>query len=217
MNIAQLATSRYTTKAFDPQRKIPGELIAQIYSLLRHSASSVNSQPWHFLVAQSDEAKMRVAKSTVPEFAFNEQKILQASHVVVLCARKDMDEAHLQSILQQEVRDGRLGSEEARVGQDRSRRFFIDLNRKAAGGIGPWIDRQVYLSLGTLLLGVRALGIDACPMEGANFQKIDAEFDLGAKNLRSIVVVSLGYRSEADLNAKMQKSRLPEADVITTL
>lgn len=42
MDIAELATSRYSTKAFDPTRQIPSELVTQLYSLPRHSASSVN-------------------------------------------------------------------------------------------------------------------------------------------------------------------------------
>lgn len=217
INIAELATSRYSTKAFDPEKQIPDELITQIYSLLRYGASSVNLQPWHFLVAQSAQAKARIAQSTVPGFAYNESKILNASHVVVFCARKDIDESHLQAILQQETADGRFANDEARSRQDSSRRSYVDLNRNAPGGIDAWIDKQIYLSLGSLLWGARALNIDACPMEGVDFKKLDAALELGTQNLRSVVVACLGYRSTADFNSTLPKSRLPQANVIRTL
>lgn len=217
MNIVDAATSRYTTKAFDPKREISSELMARVHALLRNSASSVNSQPWHFLVAHSEQAKSRIAQATLPGYAYNESKILHASHVIVFCARKDMDEQHLQALLAQEDRDGRFADATARQRQDASRRFYVDLNRQSRLGLDAWIDKQIYLNLGTLLLGASALGIDACPMEGADFQKIDAEFGLDAQNLRSVVIASLGYRSDDDFNAQLPKSRLPEADIIHTL
>lgn len=36
MNIAKLVTTRYTTKAYDPQRKISSELMEQLQTLLRY-------------------------------------------------------------------------------------------------------------------------------------------------------------------------------------
>ena len=59
MNIAKIATTRRTTKAFDPARKLPAEVVDQIETLLRYSPSSVNSQPWHFVIVSSDEGKGR--------------------------------------------------------------------------------------------------------------------------------------------------------------
>lgn len=85
MTIVQAAQSRYSTKAFDASRKLPEEKVAAVKELIRMSASSVNSQPWHFIVASSEEGKARIAKATQGGFAFNERKILDASHVVVFC------------------------------------------------------------------------------------------------------------------------------------
>ncbi|EIC2761855.1 nitroreductase family protein, partial [Vibrio vulnificus] len=62
MTIVQAAQSRYSTKAFDASRKLPEEKVAAVKELIRMSASSVNSQPWHFIVASSEEGKARIAK-----------------------------------------------------------------------------------------------------------------------------------------------------------
>ena len=41
MNVAQLATTRRTAKAFAPDRPLPADLLEQIRVLLRYSPSSV--------------------------------------------------------------------------------------------------------------------------------------------------------------------------------
>ena len=217
MNISGIAQARYTTKAFDRNRKIPADQVSQLRDLLRYAPSSVNSQPWHYVMSGSEEGKARIAKSTSAAYAFNTPKIQNASHVVVFCARHDMDESHFASLLAQEQKDGRFATEQARQGQDNGRRFFVDLNRQSSTGVSAWIEKQVYLSLGTLLLGAGVLGIDACPMEGFDAAILDSELNLTARGLRSVAVVALGYRHPDDANAKTPKSRLDEHLIFTDI
>ena len=117
MDITHFAKNRHSTKAFDPSLKISEETFAQIRTLLRFSPSSVNSQPWHYVVASTEEGKQRVASATAKDYAYNEPKILNASHVVVLCARTELDETHLSNVLEQEDADGRFASEDAKQTQ----------------------------------------------------------------------------------------------------
>lgn len=215
MNIAEIAISRRTTKAFDPARKLPADVVEQIETLLRFSPSSVNSQPWHYLIASSEEGKARVAKATVGTYAFNEPKVRNASHVVVFCTRANIDEQHLAALLAQEAEDGRFANDEARAAQQRGRSHFVGMHRFEKRDAQHWMEKQVYLALGTLLLGAGALGIDACPIEGFDQAALDAEFDLRAKGYTSAVLVALGYRGADDFNATLPKSRLPESAVIS--
>lgn len=217
MNIANIAKTRYTTKAFDSTRKISADQLLQLRDLLRYAPSSVNSQPWHYVISGSEEGKARIAKSTSAAYAFNMPKIQNASHVVVFCARQDMDEAHFDSLLAQEQKDGRFATDQARQGQDNGRRFFVDLNRQSPTGVSAWIEKQVYLSLGTLLLGAGVMGIDACPMEGFDSAILDSELNLTARGLRSVAIVALGYRHTDDLNAKSPKSRLDAHAIFTDI
>jgi nitroreductase/dihydropteridine reductase len=80
-----------------------------------------------------------------------------------------------------------------------------------------WTEKQVYLALGTLLLGAAAMGIDTCPMEGFAQNTLDTELGLRKQGLVSSVIVALGHRSPTDFNARLPKSRLPRESVITTL
>lgn len=217
MDIARIAQTRYTTKAFDPEKKIPQAQICQLRTLLRNSPSSVNSQPWHFVIASSPEAKARITRATQQNFAYNEPKIRNASHVVILCGRTRLDDAHLDAVIAQEKQDGRFATPEAMANQDKSRRFYVNLHQSQLQDEKTWIERQVYLALGALLLGAGALGIDACPMEGFDTAVLDAELGLAERGLTALVMVALGYRGADDFNAKLPKSRLPEAAVFTEL
>lgn len=216
MNIALAARRRHSCKAFDGERKIPAGLFGQLRELLRWSPSSTNSQPWHFLIAATPEGKAQVAQSATGLFAYNAPKILNASHIVVLCARRDMEPEYLDALLAQEQADGRFDSEEARTRQAQVRGFYVGHQRKA-GTLDAWMHKQVYLALGGLLLGAGALDIDACPMEGFDAAVLDETLGLAAQGFAAQVIVALGYRSAGDFNAAAPKSRLPEAALFTDI
>lgn len=215
MNILSAAKKRHTAKAYDTERRIPEDVMQQVYGLLRNSASSVNSQPWHFIVANTPEGRARIAKATQGSYGYNAAKVNDASHVIVLCARIDMDEAHLEAVLDQEERDGRFRDAQARAGQDATRRGYVNQHRYGTKDVAQWLEKQVYLALGTALVGAATLEIDATPMEGFDQKILDAEFGLNEKGLSSLVLVSFGYSSPADFNAGLPKSRLSQEATFT--
>ncbi|WP_214050576.1 oxygen-insensitive NAD(P)H nitroreductase [Morganella morganii] len=217
MTITQAVMQRYSTKSFDPAKKISDEVMNSIKTLLRYSPSSVNIQPWHFIIAASEEGKNRIAKSTRPGFEFNTAKITDASHVVLLCAKTDVDEAYMNSVLEQEDKDGRYATPEHKAMNNGGRTFFVNLHKETLGDLPHWAAKQVFLNMGTLLLGASALSVDAVPMEGMDFNTLDTEFGLSAKGLAPVAVVSLGYRKEDDFNAALPKSRLPEEQILTVI
>ncbi|WP_223807015.1 oxygen-insensitive NAD(P)H nitroreductase [Marichromatium sp. AB31] len=217
MNIAHYAQTRHATKAFDPERRIPEAEIETLRALLRNAPSSVNAQPWHFVIAATESGKARVSMSTEAGHTYNTPKIVDASHVVVLCARTEIDDDYLEHLLAQERADGRFPTEEAEARQRATRGFYVGLHRDELGDLDQWAEKQVYLALGSLLLGAATLGIDACPIEGFNREVLDVELGLRERGLSAVVLVALGYRAETDFNAVLPKSRLQEQDVFSDL
>lgn len=217
MDIAQLATRRRTAKSFDPARKIPDAVFAQLRTLLRYSPSSVNSQPWHFLVAATAAAKARLARAATGPYAYNAPKIQNASHVVVLCARTGLNDAQLADLLEQERQDNRFPRPEDLEKQRLARAAYVDFHRTIRADLPHWLEKQVYIALGTLLFGAAALDLDACPMEGFDADILDRELGLAAKGFRPLVIVALGYRGADDWNARLPKSRLPAEALFTDL
>ena len=214
MNIRTITEKRYSTKSFDPAKKIPAEDFAQIEAALRNSPSSVNIQPWHFVIADNEAGKARIAKAA-EAFPFNTAKITEASHVVVFAARLRADEPYLQDILEQEDKDGRYAEAAHKKDGGDARRTFLGIHRDTFKDERQWLSNQVHINLGFTLMAAAALGIDAVPMEGVDLNALDAEFGLAEQGYHAAAVVSFGYRAADDFNAKLPKSRL-EPDVIFT-
>lgn len=218
MTLSQLAQQRYTAKAYDDSRRLGEADLAQLQTLLQLAPSSVNSQPWHFIFAGSSEAKARIARVGAHEqYAYNGPKIIRASHLVILCVRTDLSEEHLAAVLAQETADGRFADEAARQMGGKVRAGYVALHKEVLQDLPHWMEKQVYIALGSLLLGAATLGIDATAMEGLDFAALDAELGLADKGLRALVAVCLGYHSDEDFNADLPKSRLPKQQVISQI
>ncbi|WP_367990394.1 oxygen-insensitive NAD(P)H nitroreductase [Vibrio sp. NTOU-M3] len=215
MSIVRAAQARYSTKAFDSSRKITDDKVAELKELIRMSPSSVNSQPWHFILASTEEGKARIAKAAQGGFSFNERKILDASHVLVFCAKTDINEEYLLEVLQSEEEAGRFADEESKQAMHGGRSYFVNMHRYDLKDVKHWMEKQVYLNVGTLLLGAAAMDIDAVPIEGFDANVLDEEFGLRQQGFTGVVIVPLGYHSEDDFNAKLPKSRFAQEQVFT--
>lgn len=215
-DIIHYVKKRYSAKTYLADRKIPEADIEKVKELLRFSASSTNAQPWHFILASSDEAKSKIAKST-EAYPFNTQAILDASHVVVFCAKTSIDEEFLLKVLEQEVKDGRFDlAPEFKDKMHEGRSWFVNLHKNEINDVDEWMAKQVYLNVGSFLLGVSTLGIDSLPMEGIQFDVLDKEFNLKEKGYASTVVVTIGYAdTKNDYNANIKKSRLEYNEILT--
>lgn len=181
------------------------------------SPSSTNLQPWHFIIASTEEGKKRIAKGTQGFFSFNEAKVLNASHVVLFCSRITADEDYMQHLLSVEEMDGRFPNEQVKQGMNGGRNAFANIHKYDLKDLPHWMEKQVYLNIGNFLLGVATLGIDAVPMEGIDVKALDEEFGLREKGFTAVTAVSIGYRAATDFNItdKTPKSRLPEEEIFT--
>ena len=197
MNIAQIADiakTRHSCKAFDPSRQLSSAQLQQLQDLLYWAPSSINSQPWHFFLASSTAGKEKIAQGMAGEhYAYNAQKVRDAALVVVFCAKTDLSAADIDAVLAQEAADGRFASAEAQAKRQAACHFFTDGHR-AKGDLPEWLAHQSYLALGQLLLGAAAMGLDACPIEGFDPALMDEVFGLPAQGLRSVVAAEVGSR-----------------------
>ena len=217
MNLIDLASQRYATKVFDANKRLDAETFAQIKALLRLSPSSVNSQPWHFFIADNAAARQRLSQATQGAYVANAAKVLDASHVIVFCVKTKLDDAYLQKLLLSEEKDGRFKTPELKDLTEKTRAMYVAIHQEARQDTQDWLEKQVYLNMGTVLLGAAVLGVDAVPIEGFDAQILNEELGLSTKGLNSVAMIALGYRKADDVNAELPKSRLPEAEIMTTL
>ncbi|MGA9698776.1 oxygen-insensitive NAD(P)H nitroreductase [Acinetobacter sp.] len=217
MDLLNVSKTRYTTKAYDPIRKIPKEQIARLLEILRLTPSSINIQPWHFFIADNQAAKERIAKALVGKYAYNAPKVLDSSHTILFCTKADISEQHLDNLLAQDDISGRFKDEKAKQGQKDSRSGYVNYYRNEKGDIQRWAENQTFIALGQILLAAGIEGIDATPIGGFDEQIINDELQLTEKGLVPSVLLTLGYRSENDFNAQLPKSRLDKEQIFTQL
>lgn len=182
----ELAQTRYTTKVYDPTKKISDEQIEQLAEILRLTPSSVNSQPWQFVIISDENIKERLANASM---GGNVARIKQASHLVVFRGLKDGSNFNA------------YGG--ASLGKDK------DANVRA------WIGHQVYISLGFFLAGCADMGIDSTAMEGIAPDEYDKILNIG-NDYETLFAVAIGYRSSDDRNQpnKRPKTRKPKEEVV---
>ncbi|MFI3208745.1 MAG: oxygen-insensitive NAD(P)H nitroreductase [Eubacteriales bacterium] len=214
MDILNALKTRYSTKEFDNTKNLTEEQISQLEELLQLSPSSTNIQPWHFVMATTEEGKKRIAKGASGFFSFNEAKVLDASAVIVFASQVDLTEKQLLNVLDKEEADGRFPQEEFKEQNHGARSIFANMHKYDYKDFQHWADKQVYLNLGNFLLGVATLGLDAIAMEGLDLKVLDEEFGLREKGFTSSVVVAVGYHKESDFNKDLPKSRLAKEEII---
>ena len=217
MDLLNISKTRYTTKAYDPIRKIPQEQITRLLEILRLTPSSINIQPWHFFIADNPVAKERIAKALVGKYAYNAPKVLESSHTILFCTKADISEQHLDNLLTQDDISGRFKDSNAKQGQKDSRAGYVNYYRNEKGDIQRWAENQTFIALGQILLAAGIEGIDATPIGGFDEQIINDELQLTEKGLIPSVLLTLGYRSENDFNARFPKSCLSKEEIFTQL
>ena len=124
-DVLQLLRTRYTTKHYDASRPVSDEDLAVLLEALRLSPTSVNGQYTKFFVAKTPEARARLMPAVMD---FNQERVKNASHLIVFAVPKTPTEEHLRAVLEQETADGRFPADMPEAVRDAGRRRFTDRN-----------------------------------------------------------------------------------------
>ena len=103
--------ARYTTKKYDPNRKIAREDLDILYESMRLSASSINSQPWKFIVIQSDEAKKRMYDTFANLYQFNQPHIFESSQIILFAYNPNYTREDYAKVVDKGIEDKRIAIE----------------------------------------------------------------------------------------------------------
>ncbi len=196
---------RYATKKFDISKKIPEGDLDDLLESLRLSASSFGLQPWKFIVITDSKLRKELRRH-----AWNQSQVTDASHLIVLCARTDINENYVNGHIQNISRARNIPLEDLKDYENKIMNSIKSMTKEA---VMEWNKRQVYIALGFLLLAAAHKRIDACPMEGFDKNKFDEVLKLKEQNLTSVVLCPAGYRSAEDTNASLKKVRLDKKEI----
>ncbi len=209
---------RYTTKKYDASKRISAEDMAIIKEALRLSPSSINSQPWKFIIVESDAAKQRLHDTFVNKHQFNQPHAKEASHTLLLAHNPHYTkEGNYSKVVDVEVSSGHLPAEM----YDTMYNFaytFAEANTDENGFNGHWTKTQVYIALGNIMHTLARMGIHSTPMEGIDPEMITELFKEELDGHVCEVALAMGYPLESeDYNFGKPKARLAQEDVITVI
>lgn len=208
--------SRYTAKKYDAAKRISDEDLAVIKEALRLSASSINSQPWKFIIVESDEAKQRLHNTYANKHQFNQPHAKEASHTILFAYDPEFTRDKYRRRVDAEVSSGHLPAEmyDTFMGAY----AFAEANTDENGFNGGWTKAQVYLALGNILHVLARLGIASTPMEGIDAEMISELFHEELDGHVCEVALAMGYHKEGeDFNFGLPKARLAAEEVIAVL
>lgn len=200
MSLIESLKWRYAVKKYSEQ-KVSDADVKTILEATNLSASSAGLQPYRVIVVENPEIRKQLA-----EGGFNPQ-VIEASHLLVFATIENLTTEHVDDYMQRMANTRGLPVEAL---GDFRKILIANITKNTQIENLIWATKQAYIGLGTALIAAADLRIDATPMEGFNPMQFDEILGLKEKGLRSVVLLSLGYRNEGkDPFVNAVKVRLP--------
>ena len=205
MNLLEILNWRYATKRMNGEQ-VPQEKLDNILDAIQLSASSAGLQPYKVIVI-SDPA----LKETIKPIANNQPQITESAHLLVFAAWDNVTEPRIHEYISRIATTRNVPIESLDIFAGNLRGNML---KRTAEENFNWASRSTYIALGTGLVAAANEQVDATPMEGFNPVAMDELLGLREQGLRSVVIMTLGYRDAANdylVNAK--KVRTPKEDL----
>lgn len=197
---------RYAVKKFDTNKKISSVKLNHIIQAAILSPSSYGLQPYKIIVIKNQETKKKLQK-----YSKNNIQITDSSHVIILAIKK---------LCIQEINKyfkNMISLRNKNINQYHKYKKTIIKNlikTKTKKQQESWQKEQVYIMLGILIYYCALEKIDTCPIGGFENKKFDKILNLKNQNLKSVIVLTLGYRSNNDSYQYEKKVRSSTSDLV---
>jgi len=194
---------RHACKIFDDTKKINDEEMLYILEAGRKSPSSFGMEGWKFLVITNEALKEKLRP-----VCWDQIQVTSCSHLVIILA----------AIENVKVESGEVKKRFSRRDMPQeSLDFYMDIYAKhlektlsSDENIYHWTSKQSYIALANMMTAAAYIGIDSCPIEGFEKEKVEAILELDTTKWQLSVLVPFGYR----LNEQSKQLRLPFDEVV---
>ncbi|MDH5533773.1 MAG: NAD(P)H-dependent oxidoreductase [Candidatus Pacebacteria bacterium] len=193
---------RHATKKFDKNKKVDQEILSQLLEAIRMTPTSLGLQPFHTYVITDQKIKNKIKDNS-----YLQSQVSENSHLLVICSR--IDAANRVNEYVELCAKGKLVESIKLKPMETMMKGYM--KGKSKEDIRSWADAQAYIALGFAMAACAELGVDSCPIGGFNPPAVDKILDL-PENLRSTVLLPIGYRKE---DPKKKKIRFSNEDLFT--
>lgn len=209
MKLTEILNWRYATKKMNG-KTVPQEKIDYILEAARLAPSSSGLQPYQIFVITNKELLAQIQP-----ISWNQTQITDASHLLVFAAWDGYSPERIATVFDRTVAERGLPAD----AMDDYKKMLWDLYEPLGQ---EWhanhSARQAYISFGLAIAAAAEQQVDATPMEGFLPEKMDELLGLEALGLKSVVILPLGYRDEAnDWLVNLKKVRTPVSEFVTEI
>lgn len=199
MNIIDSLKWRYATKKFDDTLKIEESKIDIIKNAFNLTATSFGLQTINLIVISN-----KALREALVEHSYFQKQVLEASHLLVICIQNDILDTDIDNYFDN-VKAIRNTPETILSPYRNDLKSYM--KKMSLKERQQWSKNQAYIVLGNLMTVCALEEIDSCPMEGFNPEAYDKLLDLESRNLKSVLLLPIGYRSKDDMFASFKKVR----------
>jgi len=179
---------RYATKKMNPNKAVSEEKVGFILESIRLSASSSGLQPYDVIVVTNPEVRAQI----LPH-AWSQQQVTDCSHLLVFAAWDNYTAERINTMFDL-VNDKRGFKNQG--WEDYRQMLLNTYPQRDAQTNFEHAARQAYIGLGSALIAAAEMKVDSTPMEGFLPEKVDEILGLKERNLKSVLLLPLGYREE---------------------
>jgi len=201
MSYLEKLNQRYATKAMNG-KVVPQGKIDNILEAIRLAPTSSGLQPFEVIVVTDAETK-----SKIREIAWNQSPVTDCSHLLVFAAwdHYTADRINHMFDLTNEIRGFK------NEGWENYRQMLLSSYPQRDPEVSyQHATRQAYIALMSAMTQAAYEDVDSVPMEGFDNVALDEILGLKDKNLRSSVILPVGYRdAEKDWLVNLEKVRKP--------
>lgn len=194
---------RHACKVFDVSKKISDEDIHTILEAGRKSPSSFGMEAWKFLVITNDELKAQIKP-----LCWNQEQITSCSHLVIVLAGIESVRVSSGEVEKRFAR--REMSQEQLEGYMKLYADHLSDTLSSEENIYSWTVKQTYIASANMMSAGAFLGIDSCPIEGFEKDKLEELLELDSSQFQLALLLPFGYR----INPQSTQLRLDFDEVV---
>ena len=201
MELVEALNWRYATKKMNGQ-VVPQEKLDYILEAARLAPSSSGLQPYRVFVVSNKEILKKIRA-----IGYDQSQITDASHLLVFAAWDGYDIEKIGAVFSRLIKERGLPEDAMDAYRQQLWGMYEPLGQEWHANHSA---RQAYISFGMAIAAAAEQKVDATPMEGFIPFELDNILGLPKLGLKSVVILALGYRDEAnDWLLKLKKVRIP--------
>ena len=201
MSLIEALNWRYAVKKMNGN-PVEQEKVDKIVAAAHLAPTSSGLQPFKVIVISNQELKEKIAP-----IAFNQSQVIDSSHLLVFAAFENYTEEGIDKTFSRMNAERGLPEEATDAYKNQLKASRLSLSAEENFNHTA---RQAYIGFGVALAEAALLKVDSTPMEGFNSAALDELLGLDKQGLKSVTILALGYRDEAnDWLVNLKKVRTP--------